>query len=253
MNLQERKTLLERLGSYMLGNDSEWLTAKRKAYAENPWFIPEFIDLAAENIASRFLTAAALNELSERYALPDENPAPKKIGIVMAGNIPMVGFHDMLCVIMSGHHAMIKTSSKDTVLISHLVNKMKEWETKLPVTISEMIKGCDAYIATGSNNSSRYFEYYFRKYPHIIRKNRTSVAVLTGKETRGSRSNWPAMCTCSLDWAAAMSPKSLYLKVMILFPFLKLSGNTTISLITINTKTIMTTTWPCIFLTIPIT
>lgn len=184
MNLQERKTLLERLGSYMLGNDSEWLTAKRKAYAENPWFIPEFIDLAAENIASRFLTAAALNELSERYALPDENPAPKKIGIVMAGNIPMVGFHDMLCVIMSGHHAMIKTSSKDTVLISHLVNKMKEWETKLPVTISEMIKGCDAYIATGSNNSSRYFEYYFRKYPHIIRKNRTSVAVLTGKETR---------------------------------------------------------------------
>ncbi len=185
MNLQERKTLLERLGMYMLENDSEWQSAKRKAYSENQWFLPEFIDLAAKNIAERFLTPAALDELAQRYDLLHENPAPKKIGIVMAGNIPMVGFHDLLCVIMSGHQAAVKTSSKDHVLISHIVQKLKQWNAGAPVTLAEMIKGCDAYIATGSNNSSRYFEYYFNKYPHIIRKNRTSVAILRGKESPG--------------------------------------------------------------------
>ncbi len=184
MNLQERKTLLERLGIYMLENDSEWQSVKRKAYSENQWFLPEFIDLAAKNIAERFISNRALNELIERYHIPAEIPAPKKIGIVMAGNIPMVGFHDLLCVIMSGHYALVKTSSKDQVLISHLVQKLKQWNPEAPVILAEMIKGCDAYIATGSNNSSRYFEYYFSRFPHIIRKNRTSVAVLTGKETK---------------------------------------------------------------------
>ena len=184
MNLQERKTLLERLGIYMLENDSEWQSVKRKAYSENQWFLPEFIDLAAKNIAERFISNRALNELIERYHIPAEIPAPKKIGIVMAGNIPMVGFHDLLCVIMSGHYALVKTSSKDQVLISHLVQKLKQWNPEAPVNMGDMIKGCDAYIATGSNNSSRYFEYYFSRFPHIIRKNRTSVAVLTGKETR---------------------------------------------------------------------
>ena len=184
MNLQERKTILERLGIYMLENDSEWQAVKRKAYSENQWFLPEFIDLAAKNIAERFLSINALDELVQRYKIPDTIPAPKKIGIVMAGNIPMVGFHDLLCVIMSGHHALVKTSSKDQVLISHIIQKLKQWNVEAPVILAEMIKGCDAYIATGSNNSSRYFEYYFSRFPHIIRKNRTSVAVLTGKETK---------------------------------------------------------------------
>jgi hypothetical protein len=103
----------------------------------------------------------------------------------MAGNIPLVGFHDFFCVFLTGHHAMIKPSSKDEALITHLVNKLIEWNDEVEqfITISGMIKNCDAYIATGSNNSSRYFEYYFGKYPSIIRKNRTSVAILTGYET----------------------------------------------------------------------
>ncbi len=103
----------------------------------------------------------------------------------MAGNIPLVGFHDWLCVFISGHKALIKPSSKDQVLIKHLLEKLNEWNADAATfsEFSEMLKGCDAYIATGSNNSSRYFEYYFKKYPHIIRRNRTSVAVLTGKET----------------------------------------------------------------------
>lgn len=103
----------------------------------------------------------------------------------MAGNIPLVGFHDWMCIFISGHKAMIKPSSKDQVLIKHLVGKINEWDSEATTIteFSEMLKGCDAYVATGSNNSSRYFEYYFNKYPHIIRRNRTSVAVLNGEET----------------------------------------------------------------------
>ena len=108
----------------------------------------------------------------------------------MAGNIPLVGFHDLLCVFMTGHYAVIKPSSKDDALIRFIVRKLTEWKPQATpyFTMGEMLKGCYAYIATGSNNSSTYFDYYFAKYPHIIRKNRTSVALLTGDETEEERS-----------------------------------------------------------------
>ena len=104
----------------------------------------------------------------------------------MAGNIPLVGFHDWLCVFISGHKAMVKLSSRDKVLLPHLVDKLISWDPRVEeyTSFSDMLKGCDAYIATGSNNSSRYFEYYFGKYPHFIRRNRTSVAILTGTENQ---------------------------------------------------------------------
>jgi hypothetical protein len=103
----------------------------------------------------------------------------------MAGNIPLVGFHDLLCTFLTGHKATCKLSSKDDILLKHLVEKLNEFsaEAEQYFHFQDMLKDCDAYIATGSNNTSRYFEYYFKKYPHIIRKNKTSVAVLTGKET----------------------------------------------------------------------
>ncbi|MGZ8536855.1 MAG: acyl-CoA reductase [Flavisolibacter sp.] len=185
MNLQKRIELLVRLGNYMSGNETEWQEVKQRAGNYNPWFIPEFIDLAVENITSNFLQEKQLRVLISNYHLPEENHSPKKIGIVMAGNIPLVGFHDLLCVFLSGHIAMIKPSSKDEVLVKHIVNKMIEWqpESNELLFIHDRIPNCDAYIATGSNNSSRYFEYYFQKYPSIIRKNRTSVAILKGNET----------------------------------------------------------------------
>ena len=115
-----------------------------------------------------------------------DNPASvKTVGIVMAGNIPLVGFHDFLCVFLSGHRQRIKLSSKDDVLLATLIKlleinfpAMKEY-----ISISERLNDCHAYIATGSDNSARYFEYYFGRYPSVIRKNRTSVAILTGNET----------------------------------------------------------------------
>jgi len=184
MNLQERKDLLVQLGNFMASDDEAWQTAKRKAAAANGWFIPEFIDLSIYNIVEQFLGENELQKLIDDYGL-EENPAPKKVGIVMAGNIPLVGFHDLLCTFITGHYAVVKPSSKDEVLITALVEKMKELnENSEPyLAISERLIGCNAYIATGSNNSSHYFEYYFAKYPHIIRKNRTSVAILSGDET----------------------------------------------------------------------
>jgi len=186
MNLQQRKDLLIRLGQYMLGNDEGWLAAKERAFAKNGWFIPEFIERSGSAIASQFLNEQALDQIADRYRLPLQQASPKKVGIVMAGNIPLVGFHDLLCVFISGHIAVVKLSSKDEELIRHLAGKLVEWDPRISewIQVSEMLKSCDAYIATGSNNSSRYFEYYFRNLPHIIRKNRSSAAILDGTETR---------------------------------------------------------------------
>jgi hypothetical protein len=185
MNLPYRIDLLARLGEYILSNDESWKQVKENAGYENGWFIPEFVDLATKNIAGSFLQKEILKDWSHSYQLQISNVQPRTIGIVMAGNIPLVGFHDLLCVFISGHKAMIKLSSKDKLLIKHLAEKLSEWDPEINklIQFSEMLKGCDAYIATGSNNSSRYFDYYFGKYPHIIRRNRTSVAILSGEET----------------------------------------------------------------------
>jgi hypothetical protein len=185
MNLQYRIGLLTRLGKYILANEEEWVEAKHKASLENGWFLPEFIDKASKIIATHFLDESILQQWNSRYDLPNENNQPRKVGIVMAGNIPMVGFHDFLCVFANGHKAVIKTSSRDDTLIRHLVSTLKDWEPQLEslVTFEPLLRGCDAYIATGSNNTAGYFDYYFGKYPNIIRRNRTSVAILNGNES----------------------------------------------------------------------
>jgi hypothetical protein len=186
MILQHRIDLLSRLGEYMVSNNPGWQRAKEKASYENGWFIPEFVELSVKNIADNFLEKDILEKWVAAYTLPASNNKPLAVGIVMAGNIPLVGFHDLLCVFIAGHKALIKPSSKDNVLIRHLVETMAKWDKEVNdlIQFSDMLKGCDAYIATGSNNSAGYFEYYFKKYPHIIRRNRTSVAILTGQETR---------------------------------------------------------------------
>ena len=185
MTLQQRIQLLHELGKYIKNNSEEWQAVKEQATRSNPWFIPEFIENAAQNITDAFLDETKLKQWAGTYNVPEENADPKTVGVVMAGNIPMVGFHDMLCVFITGHNQVIKLSSKDDVLIKHLVKKLYEWEVTVQnyISFAEILKGCDAYIATGSNNTGRYFDYYFGKYPNIIRKNRTSVAVLDGKES----------------------------------------------------------------------
>ena len=184
MKLQNRIEILRKLRDYLINNSEEWQQVKHTASIHNGWFTPSFIDLSINNIIERYLDENDLHAWIKDYSIIDPS-SPKNIGIVMAGNIPMVGFHDFLSVFISGHYQTIKLSEKDNQLLKHLVLKMYEWDSKMKeyAQFASLLKGCDAYIATGSNNSARYFEQYFAKYPSIIRKNRTSIAILDGTET----------------------------------------------------------------------
>jgi hypothetical protein len=185
MNLGQRLDLLVELGDYLRSEDPAWQAVREQAQRENAWFTPEFIRLAVRGIG-KFLQRDKLSEWIAPYRLPQENPHPRNIGLVMAGNIPLVGFHDLLSIFVSGHRQIIKPSSRDQALIRHLVERLTGYDPEISSLIgfAERLNGSDAFIATGSNNSARYFDYYFGKYPHIIRRNRTSVAVLDGSETK---------------------------------------------------------------------
>ncbi len=174
------------LGTFMESEDPTWMTARRSASQQNPWFINAFVDIAVQQIRERFLDREALTDWARDYAWPEEQPTPKTVGLVLAGNIPLVGFHDMLCTFISGHRQRVKLSSKDEKLPGALVHWLHEHypATQELIRIDERLNGCDAYIATGSDNTARYFDYYFSRYPHLIRKNRTSVAILDGTENR---------------------------------------------------------------------
>jgi len=162
-----------------------------RAKIQNAWFTNENIRFAIKGIA-KMLKKEVLEKWVSSYSIENQNKTSKKIGVVMAGNIPLVGFHDLLCVLISGNNLFAKLSSKDQVLIQFIANLLiaiePDFKNRIQLT-TETLKGIDAIIATGSNNSSRYFEYYFAKYPHIIRKNRSSVAVLNGKESQQDLEN----------------------------------------------------------------
>lgn len=169
-----------------LFNDAERFSAIfAQAEQQNSWFTQHNLTFARTTWATTLLEANIKRWLSA-YKL-SELQNVKKILLIMAGNIPLVGFHDLLCVWVSGHKAVVKLSSEDKLLLPFIVEQLRdlipEWAEA--VTFSdEKVTDFDAVIATGSNNTARYFEYYFGKKPHIIRKNRNSVAVLTGKETQ---------------------------------------------------------------------
>lgn len=156
----------------------------RQAKAKNGWFDSES-QLFAFKSWTNALQQKNLEKWTSSYNFTDSTP--KTVGIITAGNIPMVGFHDILSVLMSGHIAQIKLSSNDNILIPFILDLLIEIEPifKDKVQIVEKLTNFDAVIATGSDNTARYFESYFKNVPCLIRKNRTSVAVLNGDETEG--------------------------------------------------------------------
>jgi hypothetical protein len=182
MNLSERISAFILLGKKIehLSADDKSSLCQRAANL-NPWFVPESIQLSLEGIA-HFLNPSNLLSWTEKY--PSLNEKNKKIGIAMAGNIPLVGFHDYLCVLISGNKAFIKLSSQDAYLLPTLHAWLVEFEPRFSdkAYFEERLNNMDAMIATGSNNTARYFEYYFRNIPHIIRKNRSSIAIIMGEE-----------------------------------------------------------------------
>jgi hypothetical protein len=173
---------LSKLAEYLNQPDEQLnnIISAEKNY--NAWFTTGNINRAIKSIVSQ-LTVDSLEEWLSKYKIPTSSP--KKVGLILAGNIPLVGFHDVLCVLVSGHFAMIKASSQDSHLIRHILQELIIIEPAFAdqFTFTERLEGFEAVIATGSNNTSRYFDYYFGKVPNIIRKNRNSVAVLTGGES----------------------------------------------------------------------
>lgn len=189
MLLQERINLLAELGQYIRsGGDDKLDQAIVQSYQENQWFTEENSRHALNAIALEFLAQEKLEAWAAQYPIKDQDFPEKTIGLVMAGNIPLVGFHDWLCVFVSGNRARVKLSDKDKRLLPFLVHKMGEWHQESRAYTEflgegDRLSGFDAVIATGSNNTARYFEQYFGKYPNIIRRNRNAIAVLNGLET----------------------------------------------------------------------
>lgn len=185
MELPSRIAVLVALGEKLRSFDAERDRIIQQSCIANPWFTPQSIAESIEAIANNYLNEQNLRQWLKPYNLPPSPNPCKTIGLVMAGNIPLVGWHDFLCVFISGHKAQIKLSGKDSLLFPYLVNLLVKIapETHQYISIVEQLSGFDAIIATGSNNSARYFEYYFGKYPHIIRKNRSSAAILSGNES----------------------------------------------------------------------
>lgn len=165
-------------------NQTDFLKTINLAQAENQWFTQQNICFALNEWRSS-LTHTQIDNWLKSYALNKED-YDQAVGIVMAGNIPLVGFHDFLSVLICGFKVIVKQSSNDKRLLPYLAYKLIEIQPKFKDKIKfteGRLEDFDAVIATGSNNTARYFEYYFKKVPHIIRKNRNGVAILTGEES----------------------------------------------------------------------
>ncbi|MEL7021161.1 MAG: acyl-CoA reductase [Bacteroidota bacterium] len=186
MTLQQRLELLVQLGQHLSGKD-EFLEAliKRTAF-NNKWFTVEQQQRMIDNIAQHFLAKEQLSAWVDTYDIPTKTEQPMRVGIVMSDDIPLAGFHDLLCVFIAGHKSTIKLAAQDKFVLPYLVKLLTQWNTdaKDYFKITPHIKGFDAIIATSGEDAMQHYINYFGKYPHIIRPKRRGVAVLTGQETR---------------------------------------------------------------------
>jgi hypothetical protein len=201
MNTKERIEILSKLRLILnnISEEKEWFDSElginrddyeRLVYSvlvakvQNQWFTKESVLEAFKGVSS-WLTVSQLSDWQGAYEF-DIN-SPKKVAVIMAGNIPMVGFHDMISVFLSGHNVVCKLSSDDKVLLPAIIEVLSVFNPKVKEIIEfteNRLPKFDAVIATGSDNSAMYFETYFGKYPHIIRKNRTSIGIINGSETK---------------------------------------------------------------------
>ena len=205
MTLETKKSVFVELGKFLsqfsedksvkkqdvLNNElffEDFIALIKLSQSHNGWYTPEQVYFSIQSWA-KALTKENLNQWLSGY--PIDITATKNIALILAGNIPLVGFHDFLSVLITGHNVLVKTSSNDQHLLPFLAKYIVAIEPKFADKISFVegkLENFDAVIATGSNNTARYFEYYFKEKPSIIRKSRNSVAILTGKETKAQLS-----------------------------------------------------------------
>ena len=186
MNIERRITAFAALGDFVLKNPVSLQEIVNKTFIYNTWFTIDNINQALQNIAIEFLNKEKLENWISGYGSKITIHDTKTIAIVAAGNIPMVAFHDILCVLISGNKLQLKLSEKDQYLLPFLLEQLINIEPdfKELISIQFKLEKFDAIIATGSNNTAKHFAYYFGKYKNIIRRNRNSVAILTGEETK---------------------------------------------------------------------
>lgn len=187
--IQQRIQSISQLGAFLTdvlrstGTASVALsTILDQAMAQNRWFTHESMRQALSYWAEQ-LNPQSLSQWVDRYKMKEVSP--KRVLLILAGNIPLVGFHDVLCTYLSGHISVIKASQKDSVLLRYLLVQLTDIDPQSKSLVdwtTNTTTNFDAVIATGSTNSSRYFDYYFKKYPHIIRRNRNSLAYLENSE-----------------------------------------------------------------------
>ena len=183
MNHSERLAAFVALGTRLASLSAEELAPlAARARNQNGWFDLPNVRAAVAGVAL-LLAESPLRQWAARY--PAEPATVRQIGVVMAGNIPLVGFHDLLCVLLSGHVLLAKLSADDTALMSWVIDELLTLEPRFAafIRLVPRLNAADAFIATGSDNTARYFDFYFGQRPHIIRRNRTSVGLLTGTET----------------------------------------------------------------------
>ncbi len=179
MTLQERLDLLLALGDHLEDVTDEMGPYIQKASYENLWFTPANTEYQLHSIRDLFLKRDLLEEWSGTYAIPDN--VSKKVGIIMAGNLPLVGFHDFLCAFVAGLTAKIKLSDKDNVLFEGIMRILRNLDSRIDeyVIFQKRLEDYDAVVATGSDNTNRYFQYYFKDYPSLFRGSRNSFTVVT--------------------------------------------------------------------------
>lgn len=155
----------------------------QKAIIFNGWFTFESIQYCFSSWAKALTTSSIEKWLSSYFIT--EKKQPKTVALILAGNIPLVGFHDLICVWVSGHQGLVKCANKDSILLPYMTQFLEHDSGEKRFTYTqEVVTNFDAVIATGSNNAARYFDHYFSNYPHIIRKNRNGIAVLKGSESK---------------------------------------------------------------------
>lgn len=207
MTLETKKSVFVELGKFLsqfsedaslrksdvLYNDiffEDFVNLIHLSQSHNGWYTPEQVYFAIQSWAEA-LTKENIDKWLSAYSIEDSKNE-KTVALILAGNIPLVGFHDFLSVLITGNKALIKTSSNDQHLLPFLAKYLIAVDESLKDKITFVegkLENFDAVIATGSNNTSRYFEYYFKDKPSIIRKNRNSTAILTGKETNEELEN----------------------------------------------------------------
>lgn len=183
MNIEQRIHAFSKLGHYISEFPIVLQEVVHKTALHNPWFTTDNTHRALLNIAEKMLNKQNLIDWTVPYNFTENKPQ-KGIAVVAAGNIPMVAFQDILCILISGNRLHLKLSEKDNILLPFLLEQLIKIEPAFSksIQIQTKLENFDAIIATGSNASAKHFEYYFAKYPNIIRKNRNSVAILDGTE-----------------------------------------------------------------------